>query len=73
MLSPETLQSYRKMTPGERLRLTFKLMQGVDRMLCQGTSDQVARKFELLRRANDRRNENMLQAIMATQKSSTVK
>jgi len=52
MLSPETLESYRRMTPGERLRLTFQLMQGIDQPLCCGTTDQVARKFALLRREN---------------------
>jgi hypothetical protein len=27
MLSPETLERYRRMTPGERLALTFKLTE----------------------------------------------
>ncbi len=66
MLSPETLDTYRRMTPGERLRLTIQLMQGVDRALCSGTPEQVARKFELLRRENDLRNQNMLTAIAAS-------
>lgn len=69
MLSPETLQLYREMTPGERLRLTFELMRGCDKMLCQGTPDQVRRKFELLRRENDSRNQNMLRAMAAAKKT----
>jgi len=66
MLSAETLETYRRMTTGERLRLTFQLMQGNDRALCTGTPDQVRRKFELLRRENDLRNENMLRGIAVT-------
>jgi hypothetical protein len=66
MLSPETLESYRRMTPGERLRLTIRLMQGLDKALLMGTQDQVNRKFELLRRENDHRNQNMLTAIART-------
>lgn len=66
MLSTETLESYRRMTPGERLRLTIRLMQGLDKALLMGTPDQVNRKFELLRRENDHRNQNMLTAIART-------
>ncbi len=66
MLSPETLESYRRMTPSERLRLTIELMQGVDKCLLSGTPDQVRRKFELLRKENDLRNHNMLTAISRT-------
>lgn len=69
MLSEETLQSYRKMTPSQRLRLTFELMDGVHNDLCRGTPDQVDRKFELLRRENDLRNQNMLTAISSTKKN----
>ncbi|MBU6172958.1 MAG: hypothetical protein KGQ60_04105 [Planctomycetes bacterium] len=66
MLSPETLESYRRMTPGERLRLTIRLMQGLDKALLMGTPEHVNRKFDLLRRENDHRNENMLTAIART-------
>ncbi|XZE18414.1 hypothetical protein SH449x_003706 [Pirellulaceae bacterium SH449] len=66
MLSPETLETYRQMTPGERLRITFQLMQGCDQALLSGSAEQVFRKFELLHRENDLRNENMLQAIART-------
>jgi len=68
MLSPETLESYRRMTPGERLRLTFRLMSGCDRALLAGSAEQVNRKFALLRRDNELRNENMLRAIAATKR-----
>ena len=63
MLSAETLERYRRMTPSERLVLTFQLMEGIDRALLTGTALQIDRKFQLLRRENDLRNENMLKAI----------
>jgi len=66
MLSPETLESYRRMTPGERLTLTFQLMEGMDKALLSGAPEQVRRKFELLRRENEMRNHNMLTAISRT-------
>ena len=63
MLSDETLERYRRMTPSERLILTLKSMEGIERALLTGTADQVDRKFQLLRRENDLRNENILAAI----------
>jgi hypothetical protein len=66
MLSAETLDSYRRMTPSERLKLTFQLMQGIEGALCSGTAEQVNRKFELMRRENELRNQNMLEAIAAS-------
>ena len=63
MLSPETIEQYRSMTPSERLAQTILLMEGIDRALLSGTAEQVDRKFQLLRRENDWRNINMLTAI----------
>ena len=63
MLSPETLEQYRRMTPSERLAQTILSMEGIDRALLSGTEQQVNRKFQLLRRENDLRNTNMLTAI----------
>ena len=63
MLSPETLEQYRRMTPSERLAQTILSMEGIDRALLAGTVQQVDRKFQLLRRENDLRNINMLTAI----------
>jgi hypothetical protein len=63
MLSKETLEEYRHMTPSERLALTIQLMEGIDLSLLSGTEQQVDRKFELMRRENDLRNRNMLTAI----------
>jgi hypothetical protein len=63
MLSPETLERYRRMTPGERLELTFRLMEDAEPYLFVGTPEQVDRKFELLRRQNDERNRRMLEGL----------
>ncbi len=71
MLSQATLQGYREMTTAERLKLTFQLMEGLDKALLSGTPEQVRRKFELLRRENDMRNENMLTAIARTKPSKS--
>jgi hypothetical protein len=63
MLSPETLERYRRMTPGERLELTFKLTEESEPYLFVGTPEQVDRKFDLLRRQNDDRNRRMLEGL----------
>ena len=63
MLSPETLEIYRRMTPGQRLKLTLELQDESERYLRVGTPEQVKRKFELLERENNARNEAMLKAI----------
>lgn len=66
MLSRETLERYRRMTPGERLALALKLTEESEPYLLYGTPEQVGRKFELLRRENDERNRRMLEAIDRT-------
>jgi alkanesulfonate monooxygenase SsuD/methylene tetrahydromethanopterin reductase-like flavin-dependent oxidoreductase (luciferase family) len=68
MLSRETLENYRRMTPGERLRLTLELQQASEKYLLVGTPDQVRRKFELLERENNARNIGMLTAIAASKR-----
>ena len=66
MLSEETLESYRRMTPAERLRLTLEMIRENTPYLLRGTPEQVDRRFELLRRQNDERNRRMLTAIART-------
>ena len=66
MLSPETLESYRRMTNSERLRLTLKMIRENTPYLLRGSRQVVARRFELLRRQNDARNQSMLTAICRT-------
>jgi len=68
MLSRETLEEYRRMTVGERLALTLKLTAESEPYLLYGTAEQVDRKFELLRRENDERNQRMLEAIARTKR-----
>jgi hypothetical protein len=63
MLSRETLQQYRQMTPAERLRLTLEMIRENTPYLLRGTPQQIDRRFELLRRQNDQRNRRMLTAI----------
>jgi hypothetical protein len=54
------------MTNAERLILTLEMNRDSTAFFLKGTSDQVARKFELIRRQNDERNRNMLTAIALT-------
>jgi hypothetical protein len=66
MLSPETLESYRGMTPAARLRLTLEMIHENTPFLLRGTPEQIDRRFELLRRQNNERNRRMLTAIART-------
>jgi hypothetical protein len=65
MLSRETLDKYRKMTPSERLALTLRAMRDSVPYLLSGSPEVVARKFELIRRENDARNRAMLERLAA--------
>ena len=67
MLSKERLELYRRMTPSERLSLTFKLMRENWPYMFHGTPDVVDRRFELLRRENDLRNQGILRALARSQ------
>ncbi|MFV2068281.1 MAG: hypothetical protein ACC645_15020 [Pirellulales bacterium] len=66
MLSKETLEQYRLMTPGERLALTLKMMRDATPYLSEGPPEVVRRRFELLQKENDLRNRRMLQGIAGT-------
>jgi hypothetical protein len=70
MLSPETLERYRRMTVGERLALTLQLTDDAEPYLFAGTPEQVKRRFELLRRQNDDRNRRILEGIARTRRES---
>ena len=65
MLSQETLQAYRRMTPSQRLALTLQAMRESLPYLFHGSAEVVDRKFELIRRENDLRNHNMLAGLAA--------
>ena len=63
MLSEETFDEYRRMTPGERLELTLKMMRESTPYLSEGPADVVRRRFELLERENDIRNRAMIEVF----------
>jgi len=60
MLSQETLERYRQMTPSERLAITFEMIRDAAAHLTSGPPDVVDRRFELIRKQNDERTANML-------------
>ena len=70
MLSPETLESYRRMTPAERLELTLSMMADNEPYLLLGTVAQVARKFQRINDENDQRNEALLTQLARSQATS---
>ncbi|MGC4002507.1 MAG: hypothetical protein QM811_04930 [Pirellulales bacterium] len=63
MLSKETLERYRRMTPGERLKVTFDLMESPLADAGKGEDQVVAKRYEKIRADNDARNQNMLTAL----------
>lgn len=66
MLSEESLQEYKRMSTGDRARLTFQMIEDELPFLLSGTAEQVDRKFELLRRENDRRNARICAGLART-------
>jgi len=68
MLSPETLESYRRMSLSERLKLAIEMSDAAAKQMLEGPPEVVARRFELLRRQNDDRNRRMLEAIARTRR-----
>lgn len=70
MLHPETLEAYRRMTPSERLQLTLEMTRENGPRMFRGTSEQIERRFEILRIQNDDRNRRMLEAIARTRKTN---
>lgn len=63
MLSRETLEQYRQMTPGQRLSLALRMTTEQTPWLFAGPPEVVARRFELLRRQNDDRNQRICEAL----------
>ena len=63
MLSHESLETYRRMSTSERLRLVVAMIREETPYLLRGTPEQVDRRFELLHRQNDERNRRMLEGI----------
>lgn len=71
MLSQETLDQNRRLTVGERLDLTFEMMRDNTPYLLQGSEEIVDRRFELIKRENDLRNERILATLSRLRKSSS--
>lgn len=63
MLSRESLEAYRRMTPGQRLALTLQAMHDALPHLLRGPPEVVRRRFELIRRENTLRNRAMLEGL----------
>lgn len=63
MLSPETIAEYRRLTPGQRLEFSFAMIRENTPYLLRGRAEVVERRFELLQRENDRRNEGILRGM----------
>ncbi|TWU32593.1 hypothetical protein [Novipirellula artificiosorum] len=55
MLSTETLEAYRRLTPAERLQLTFELCRPAWKALTEGDPKLVARRLARLRQENSTR------------------
>lgn len=70
MLSKETLDAYRRLTPGERLTLALRMTEEMLPGLLEGPPALVSRRFELLARENDERNRNMRTAMARTRPRS---
>ncbi len=63
MLSRETLETYRRMTPGQRLKLAMEMSDAAWRDLCQGPPEVVRRRFELLHLQNEDRTRRILEGL----------
>jgi len=63
MLSRETLERYRRMTTGQRLKLVLQSIDENEPYLLKGRPDVVNRRFQLLERENLGRNENILKGL----------
>lgn len=66
MLSKETLERYRRMTPGQRLNLSLQAIDENEEALLYGRKEVVDRRFQLLDRENRLRNENLLRGFART-------
>jgi hypothetical protein len=72
MLSKETLEAYRRMTPNERLALSIQAMRESMRHLLAGPPETIDRRFEVIRRENDARNRAMLERLAAAEQNREV-
>jgi hypothetical protein len=73
MLSKETLEQYRRMTPSQRLELTVFLCKNAWRSLEEGDPKIVARRFLRLEQENQLRNERMVAGLVRAEKQNEAK
>ena len=70
MQSKESIEMYRNMTPGERLKLTLQACRESQPYLFYGSPELVDRRFELLRKQNNERNQALLEALAASERGN---
>jgi len=63
MMSRETIEAYRRMTPGQRLDLTLQAIREAQQQLLVGPEEIVRRRFERIRQENDARNRAMREGL----------
>ncbi len=68
MLSRETLETYRRMTPSQRLQLTIDLSRSAWKALSEGSPEIVARRFLRLEQENDLRNMRICEGLRRAEK-----
>ena len=68
MLSRETLETYRRMTPSQRLQLTIDLSRSAWKALSEGSPEFVARRFLRLEQENDLRNMRICEGLRRAEK-----
>jgi hypothetical protein len=68
MYSQETREYYKRMTNAERLAITLKMMREQFPYLLQGPPEVVKRRFELINRENDLRNQRYLEAFARSER-----
>ena len=73
MLSKETLEQYRRMTPSQRLELKVFLCKNAWRSLEEGDPKIVARRFLRLEQENQLRNERMVAGLVRAEKQNEAK
>jgi hypothetical protein len=70
MLSDRQLAAYREMTPGQRLAVTFEMLDWSFPQLLRGPKEVVDRRFELLNRQNEERTRRILDALAHAEKKN---
>jgi hypothetical protein len=70
MLSEQALNVYRRMTPGERLQLSFDATRRGLELMLEGPPEVVARRFQRLREENDARNRAIRETLGAAEGAS---